>query len=91
MLLFLNKKDVFDQKVLYSPLSRCFAEYAGGPDKHKASSFVAEQFYQRVPPERQIYHHFTCAKDSEDIDMVFGAAADTILTTQLQESGLWML
>ena len=27
LLLFLNKKDVFDQKIKYSTLSKCFPEY----------------------------------------------------------------
>ena len=89
MVLFLNKKDVFDQKILYSPLTICFTEYKGpSRDKYEASTFMAEEFHKRVPGDRPAYHHFSCAKDHENIDKIFGSVANSILVANLRDMTL---
>ena len=85
MLLFLNKKDVFDEKILYSPLSQCFEEYAGADNKYEASNYVVEQFFKQNKSEKALYWHFTCAKDSEHIHLLFDVVCDTILHSNIKE------
>ena len=33
IILFLNKKDLFEEKILHSPLTICFPEYSGKSEK----------------------------------------------------------
>ena len=89
MLLFLNKKDVFDDKIRYSSLKEHFPSYKGGPDKFKALSFISQLFDNKLTPEREIYRHFTCAKDTQNINVVFDDITDMIVQSNCKEHRLW--
>ena len=65
--LFLNKKDVFDEKIVYSPLNHCFPGYDAGTDKYKASEYISEQFTNENKSKRRLYVHYTCAKDTKSV------------------------
>ena len=89
MLLFLNKKDVFDEKIKYSPLVKCFPDYTGVQEPQDAKKFIAEKFIQKVNPGRGIYRHFTCAKDSRNTSVVFQVAIDVIKQKNMQYCGMF--
>ena len=78
-ILFFNKKDVFDEKIKYSPLRDCFSHYEGSQDVDKACTFIAKEFRNYTESGRSVYHHFTCAKDSTNIAAVFDTVVDVIL------------
>ena len=40
IILFLNKKDLFEEKIKKSPLTICYPEYAGMPLNHTSNSVV---------------------------------------------------
>ena len=82
--LFLNKKDVFDEKIVYSPLTQCFEDYTGADNKYEASNYVWEQFSNQNQSNRQLYVHYTCAKDSRNIHVVFDVVVDTIILTNIK-------
>ena len=88
MLLFLNKKDVFEKKITNSPLTQCFDEYTGAQDKHEAAAYISQQFALQNHVDREIYRHFTCAKDSQNISVVFDAVTDVISRTAMKDVGL---
>ena len=88
MMLFLNKKDVFDQKIKYSPLTECFPEYRNNGEQGLPECFVAEQFVQQVNVDRGIYRHFTCAKDRQNISVVFEVTIDLIKQNHMQYCGM---
>ena len=88
MLLFLNKKDVFDDKILYSPLNQCFETYNGTNDKDEAAQYISDQFIEQNRTGRDVYCHFTCAQDSENISVVFNAVSDIITRKILIDIGL---
>ena len=88
MMLFLNKKDVFDQKIQYSPLTTCFPEYHNKEEQHSPESFLSEQFVQQVNVDRGIYRHFTCAKDRQNISVVFEVTIDLIKQKNMQYCGM---
>ena len=87
MLLFLNKKDVFDEKILYSPLTQCFEEYTGAENKYEASKYISEQFSKQNRSERLLYTHLTCAKDPENVHILFDVVCDKITDSIMTSMG----
>jgi len=89
MILFLNKRDLFADKVTKVPLSKCFPQY-DGPDNYLSGvEFLQEQFESRNRnPEKQVYTHITCATDTGNISAVFNAVKDIIIRKSLNEAGL---
>ncbi|GAA53621.1 guanine nucleotide binding protein (G protein) alpha q polypeptide [Clonorchis sinensis] len=90
VMLFLNKKDLLEEKVLYSHLVDYFPEYDGPQrDAESARDFILKLFVELNPdPHKIIYSHFTCATDTENIRFVFAAVKDTILQLNLAEYNL---
>ncbi|EFA80650.1 G-protein subunit alpha 4 [Heterostelium album PN500] len=84
IVLFLNKKDLFKEKLKRVPLQSCFSEYTG-PNKYKdAAMFIQSQYLAQGPSPRTIYTHATCAVDTENIKFVFKAVRQTILSQALE-------
>ena len=77
IMLFLNKIDLFEVKILTSPLRAFFPEY-NGPDgsSTEAISFIKSKF---EGIKKDIYIHLTCAIDTENIEAVFDVATDIII------------
>ncbi|XP_007524874.1 guanine nucleotide-binding protein subunit alpha-11 [Erinaceus europaeus] len=90
VILFLNKKDLLEDKVLYSHLVDYFPEFDGPPrDAQAAREFILKMFVDLNPDsDKIIYSHFTCATDTENIRFVFAAVKDTILQLNLKEYNL---
>ena len=88
IVLFLNKVDLFKQKIAAIDLSVCFPEYRGGKNYDAASSFVTDRFVElNRNKNKTIYPHLTCATDTKNIRVVFNAVKDIILQRNLQSSG----
>lgn len=90
VILFLNKKDLLEEKIMYSHLVDYFPEY-DGPQKDAitAREFILRMFVDLNPDtDKIIYSHFTCATDTENIRFVFAAVKDTILQLNLKEYNL---
>ncbi|XP_072391235.1 guanine nucleotide-binding protein G(q) subunit alpha isoform X1 [Diabrotica undecimpunctata] len=90
VILFLNKKDLLEEKIMYSHLVDYFPEYEGPQrDAIAAREFILRMFVDLNPDsEKIIYSHFTCATDTENIKFVFAAVKDTILQSNLREYNL---
>uniref|UniRef100_H2Z4N8 Uncharacterized protein n=1 Tax=Ciona savignyi TaxID=51511 RepID=H2Z4N8_CIOSA len=90
MILFLNKKDLFQRKILNSPLTMCFPDYTGKSTYAEASVYIRHQFEDLNihPDTKEIYCHFTCATDTRNIEVVFDAVADVITKSNMMEIGL---
>jgi hypothetical protein len=52
--------------------------------KHTLEKFLK---VRRDGDKRQIYHHITCATDTQNVQVVFNACKDIILRSNLVESG----
>ncbi|KAL1230084.1 Guanine nucleotide-binding protein G(q) subunit alpha [Trichinella pseudospiralis] len=90
VILFLNKKDLLEEKIMTSHLVDYFPEYDGPPrDAIAAREFILKTFVDLNPDaDKIIYSHFTCATDTENIRFVFAAVRDTILQHNLKEYNL---
>ena len=90
VILFLNKKDLLDEKIKNSALKDYFPHFNGREkDAQAAREFILQMFVELNPdPEKIIYSHFTCATDTENIRFVFAAVKDTILQANLREYNL---
>ena len=87
VILFLNKRDLLEEKIMSSNLADYFPEY-NGPQKDviAAREFIQDMFVDQNPDsEKSIYSHFTCATDTENIRFVFAAVKDRILQLNLKE------
>eukprot|EP00474_Spongospora_subterranea_P001066 CRZ01524.1 hypothetical protein [Spongospora subterranea] len=89
MILFLNKRDLFAEKIKKVQLSVCFPEFTGTNDFETASAFLEEMFRgKNQTPEKEVYSHVTCATDTNNIAHVFNAVKDIIIRKSLREGGL---
>jgi guanine nucleotide-binding protein subunit alpha len=73
-----------------SPLAKYFPEYTGPADEFEpASQFMVEKFSSlNQSQEKQIYSHFTCATDTNQIKFVMAAVNDIIVRGNLRDVGL---
>ncbi|XP_007435175.1 guanine nucleotide-binding protein subunit alpha-14 isoform X1 [Python bivittatus] len=88
VILFLNKKDLLEEKIMYSHLITYFPQFPGPKQDVKAAGEFILQLYKDQNSDKDIYTHFTCATDTENIRFVFAAVKDTILNLNLKEFNL---
>jgi len=89
MLLFLNKRDLFANKIARVPISETaeFADYSGGANYDAGCEYFIDRFRKLNRPDREFYYHLTCATDTDNVKMVFDTCKDIILRNNLQDSG----
>jgi len=92
IILFLNKRDVFEEKIKKVDLNPvCFTEYQGGKDFDKAVAYIKSKFVEvSQNKQKPIYCHVTTATDTKNIAVVFAAVKDIVLRRMVQETGLEM-
>ncbi|KIM35217.1 hypothetical protein M413DRAFT_449861 [Hebeloma cylindrosporum] len=86
IILFLNKIDLFAEKLPRSPLEDYSPDYQGGSNHDAACDYLLHRFVslnQRAAT-KQIYAHYTCATDTQQII----AIRDILLQLHLRECGL---
>jgi len=90
IILFLNKKDLFADKIKTSPLTICFPEYQGGSTYEEAGAFIKEQFesLNKRRDTKDIYTQFTCATDTNNVQFVLDAVTDVIIKNNFKDCGL---
>eukprot|EP00117_Sycon_ciliatum_P036849 scpid41240/ scgid0768/ Guanine nucleotide-binding protein subunit alpha-11 len=90
IILFMNKKDLLEEKVVTVDFKSHFPSYSGPPrDYIRIRQHILEMFSSLNPdPSRVIYPHFTCATDTENIRFVFSAIKDTIIMLSLKQYNL---
>lgn len=91
IILFLNKKDLFEEKIIKSPLTICFPEYTGTNTYEEAAAYIQMKFenLNKRKEQKEIYTHFTCATDTNNIQFVFDAVTDVIIKNNLKDCGLF--
>lgn len=89
IILFLNKRDLFEDKLQKSPLKDRFPEYQPLDEPASALAFVKDKFLSLVKnKERSIFVHHTTATDSDMMSNVLDAVKQTLLKRALQHASL---
>lgn len=90
MLLFLNKRDLFMDKIDKVPLNVCpaFKDYTG-QGYEEGCKYIEECYVEKnCNPDKEIYCHVTCATDVGNVNAVFDAVKDIIIRESLRDAGL---
>jgi len=88
IILFLNKTDLFEDKIRKTPITVFFEDYKGNTtDVESSKKFIKEKFVEQVK-DQAVYTHFTCALNTENIQFVIKSVRDTILRDTLEELGV---
>jgi len=85
MILFLNKEDLFSEKIKRSDLRKCFPDYQGEPgDKEQAFEYIKNQFVSlNSNPNRKIYTQITVATDIDNIRRSMDIVKDIVIAHAL--------
>uniref|UniRef100_A0A915CJQ3 G-protein alpha subunit n=2 Tax=Parascaris univalens TaxID=6257 RepID=A0A915CJQ3_PARUN len=91
MILFLNKKDLFMEKIGKGrSLKIAFPEYSGPETYEACSKYIEKKFFMaNEVPNKLIYCHHTCATDTQQVQFVLDSVLDTILSNKLKGCGLY--
>uniref|UniRef100_A0A4W6DD05 Guanine nucleotide binding protein (G protein), alpha activating activity polypeptide O, a n=1 Tax=Lates calcarifer TaxID=8187 RepID=A0A4W6DD05_LATCA len=90
IILFLNKKDLFESKIVKSPLAICFPEYTGPDTYLEGIAYIKSQYESKnKSTNKEVYSHVTCATDTNNIQFVFDAVTDVIIANNLRGCGLY--
>lgn len=84
-ILFLNKVDLFREKIKHTDLKICFEDFPGpAKDYEAASNFIRDKFLSlNREDHKEIYSHITCATDTLNIQNVFDNVKEIILRENL--------
>jgi len=76
---------LFQEKIKKVDLRVCFENYQGGLDFEKACAFIEARFHERVANGNQIYVHFTCAINTENIEFVINDVQTKVMSNLFQD------
>ncbi|KAJ3246964.1 guanine nucleotide-binding protein subunit alpha [Chytriomyces hyalinus] len=88
MILFMNKIDLFQEKLKFKQVSQYFEEYDGANDYESASEFFVNEFLKVNKYPKHIYRHLTAATDTQQIKGILDAVQAIIVQNLLTTSGL---
>jgi len=93
LILFLNKDDIFREKIAAGhSIKICFADFPG-PDTYENSlKFLRDKFISVTDPStgkpKDIYTHVTCATDTSSVRAVFDAVKEFIIARAFAAMGI---
>jgi hypothetical protein len=98
VILFLNKKDLFEEKIKTVSLNVCFPEYDGPAEYEPAVQFVESQFvdtFRKIKETQNvdtvtadIYSFQTMATNTHNVRTVFEMCKHIIFKTNLANTGM---
>jgi len=90
MILFLNKRDIFADKIKRIPLKPFFPEYEGKEGSYsQGAAFMQRLFVSKNKnPDKEVYTHMVSATDTENVRTVMRDVKDICIRRGLARSGL---
>lgn len=85
-ILFLNKSDLFKEKLEKDPLNLYFKDISpeDGKDFDKSCQYLQKKFEEAFQGNK-LYPYITCALDTQNCKRVFSAVKDTVVMQALEE------
>jgi GTPase SAR1 family protein len=92
IMLFLNKKDIFAEKIMYSNIadSSFFSDYTGPPhDFDHGVLYFIQRFEEHLEEDEfnDSFIHVTCATDTNNMEFVLDSSRTIIMTDNLRRAG----
>jgi len=88
MILFLNKIDLFQEKLKKVSIKTCFPDYRGEDTFDASADFIRQRFLDVNKQDKMVFAHYTCATDTQNVERVFEACKLVILKGNLEKIGL---
>jgi len=90
MILMLNKRDLFAEKIKKVSLKATFKDFPGPDGDYDAGvAYIQELFHSKNRDSgKHIYTHVTCATDKNNMKVVFNAVKDIVIRKSLHDGGL---
>ncbi|CAB05570.2 Guanine nucleotide-binding protein alpha-15 subunit [Caenorhabditis elegans] len=90
MILFLNKRDLFEQKLKTTSINVLFSTYQGSNDYAECVAYIQMRFERlnKYSDIKKIYTHVTCATDTNQIQLVIDSVVDMVIGRNLRGTGM---
>jgi len=89
IILFLNKNDLFAEKIQKVSLNECFPDFEWENTYEAGCEFIRQKFESMKRDEsKQVYTHITNATDTNNMRYVFNSVKDIVIRQSLAEGGL---
>lgn len=89
LILFLNKKDLFEKKLGKKKFSDYRKDYDGANTLEECGNYCKKEFIKLITDkDKAIYPHVTTATDTSNVKFVFNAVVAILLDANLKSSGL---
>jgi len=88
IVLFLNKSDLFREKISTKDMKEIFPTYEGGCNYEAGLQFIQNAFLSKNDSGRHIFCHPTTATDRQNVKHVFDAAKEIMISQNLERIGL---
>jgi len=88
LILFLNKIDLFKDKIASSPITKFgFSDFQGDTESwQQTSKYFMDKFINlNRTPQREVYGHFTNATDTDLLKVTMASVQDMIIQRNLQK------
>ncbi|CAL2042847.1 unnamed protein product [Caenorhabditis brenneri] len=90
IILFLNKKDLFAEKIKHENIQKAFPEYRGAQQYDECVAFIKTKFESLSNnPKKTFYVHETCATDTTQVQKILDSVISMIIQSNLHKSGLY--
>jgi GTPase SAR1 family protein len=86
LILFLNKSDLFKEKIQAVDLKVAFPEYDGGPAYEPAAAFLKKKFRSLLKHRDDLHIHITCATDTKHIQTLLDKVTNSIIEIFVEQN-----
>nr|CRZ21674.1 Bm7714 [Brugia malayi] len=90
IILFLNKKDLFIEKLKSKSIRIAFPHYNGPQTYEDSIAFITKSFEAlNTNPEKTIYVHQTCATDTSQVQIILDNVIVMVIEKNLKKVGMF--